>query len=184
MIQCHGRRNWSNIPIRSYKLIKHRAMELRGKLSQSGPKPAASQQRRRIIDNSHRENLLRMLIIEPNIENTAGHSPFPGKSRLLIKDKWWAKFSQNTSKIPLYVLETIYDEKYNLSIGPHSEMELVHEFIPQKTISLWRKCHVRVSFFCRHQSVRAKWPLLRSDEWPWAGTRSRFWGQSSSRHSI
>jgi hypothetical protein len=108
-------------------------MEWRGKRSQSGPKPAASQRRRRIVDNHHRENLLRTLIIEPNIDNTAGHLVFPGKSRLLVKDEWWAKFSQDASKIPLYILEIKYDEKY--SIGPHhdSEKELVHESIPRES---------------------------------------------------
>ena len=58
-------------------------MELRSKRSQSQPKPAAFQ-RRRIVDNSHRENLLRMLIIEPNTDITAGHLRFPGKFRLLV----------------------------------------------------------------------------------------------------
>jgi len=129
-------------------------MEWRGKRSQSGPKPAASQRRRRIVDNHHRENLLRTLIIEPNIDNTAGHLLFPGKSRLLVKDEWWAKFSQDASKIPLYILEIKYDEKY--SIGPHhdSEMEMSTNPSLEKTISLWWKCHAKVLLFCRHQSVR------------------------------
>ena len=86
-------------------------MELCSKRSQSQPKPAAFQ-RRRIVDNSHRENLLRMLIIEPT----------PGD--------WWAKFYPDTSKIPLYILEKLYDEK--LSIKSLAEMELVHEFIPPR----------------------------------------------------
>ena len=86
-------------------------MELRSKRSQSQPKPAAFQ-RRSIVDNSHRENLLRMLIIEPT----------PGD--------WWAKFYLDTSKIPLYILEKSYDEK--LSIKSLAEMELVHEFIPPR----------------------------------------------------
>jgi len=117
-------------PVGIARLVKYslQTMELRGKRSQSGPKPAASQRRRRIVDNPHRENLLRTLIIEPNIDNTAGHLVFPGKSRLLVKDEWWAKFSQDAYKI----LEIKYDEKY--SIGPHhdSEMELVHESIPRE----------------------------------------------------
>jgi hypothetical protein len=46
-------------------------MELRSKRSQSQPKPAAFQ-RRRIVDNFHRENLLRMLIIEPNTGRLVG----------------------------------------------------------------------------------------------------------------
>jgi hypothetical protein len=46
-------------------------MELRSKRSQSQPKPAAFQ-RRRIVDNSHRENLLRILIIEPNTGRLVG----------------------------------------------------------------------------------------------------------------
>jgi hypothetical protein len=102
-------------------------MELRSKRLQSQPKPAASQ-RRRIVDNSHRENLLRMLIIEPNTDNTAGHLRFPGKFRLLVKGDWWAKFYPDTSKIPLYILEKLYDEKNR--IDSLAEMELVHEFIP------------------------------------------------------
>jgi hypothetical protein len=54
-----------------------------GIVQQSQPKPAAFQ-RHIIVDDSHRENLLCMLIIEPNTDNTAGHLLFPGKFRLLV----------------------------------------------------------------------------------------------------
>jgi hypothetical protein len=60
-------------PVDIDRLVKYylQTMELRGKRSQSGPKPTASQRRRRIVDNPHREQLLLTLIIEPNIDNTA-----------------------------------------------------------------------------------------------------------------
>jgi len=104
-------------------------MKLRGKRSNSGAQPDAKQ-RRRIVDNSRREKLLRELIIERIIDNnTDGYLLFPGKCKLLVEGEWWAKFSRDTSKIPLYILETMYDPKY--SADPLTEWKLVYEYIPR-----------------------------------------------------
>jgi hypothetical protein len=149
-------------------------MESRGKRAKSVPPPAANQ-RRRIVDNSQREKLLRELIIERiTYNNTDGYlrSRFPGKSQLLVEGEWWAKFSQDNSKIPSYILETMYDPKY--SADPLSEYQngsWSTNTSVETTVSLSRKSPTKVLFFCRHHRVRAKWPSLRSDERPWEGMR-------------
>ena len=110
------------------KLVK-RHLEMRAKRSDSQPPPVANQRPRIAGDDSKRVNFLSSLLIEPNADNTAGYLSFPGKFRLLVKGKQWASWSQGPSKIPMYILEALFDPKHDIASIP--EMELVNECIPR-----------------------------------------------------
>ena len=54
---------------------------------------------------------------------------FPGKFRLLVKGEQWASWSQIPSKIPMYILEALFDPKHDQAAIP--EMDLVAEQVPR-----------------------------------------------------
>ena len=94
--------------------------------SQQQPPPAPQRQR----DTDRRDFLLQSLQINPNSDNTAGYLGFPNKFRLLVKDAQWAQWSENTSKIPLYILEALFNPKHDATAVP--EMEVSTEMIPRE----------------------------------------------------
>ena len=53
--------------------------------------------------------MLPSLLIESSTDNTAGYLSFPNKFRLLVKDALWAQWSENYSKIQLYILEALFN---------------------------------------------------------------------------
>jgi len=76
-----------------------------------------------------RANYVSTLVFEPNADNTAGFLMFPGKFRLLVKGEQWASWSQIPSKIPMYILEALFDPKHDQAAIP--EMDLVAEQVPR-----------------------------------------------------
>ena len=76
-----------------------------------------------------RANYVSTLVFQPNADNTAGCLMFPGKFRLLVKGEQWASWSQSPSKIPMYILEALFDPKHDQAAIP--EMDLVAERVPQ-----------------------------------------------------
>ena len=83
-----------------------------------------AQQRRRISDRSKKDAMLSSLLVQPGIDNTIteGYLRFPGKFRLLVKGDLWTAWSQDTSKIPLYILEAISDEAHDMDSAPVMEV--------------------------------------------------------------
>jgi len=90
-------------------------MQLRAKRATSEPPPVPDQsprpKQRRIADPSRKEAMLAMLQIEPTRDNCAGYLMFPGKFRLLVKGDQWTKWSQDTTSIPMYILEGLHNTK-------------------------------------------------------------------------
>jgi hypothetical protein len=58
-----------------------------------------------ISDLSRKEAMLAKLQIELNSDTSAGYLRFPGKSWLLVKGDLWTTWSQDTSSVPLYILD-------------------------------------------------------------------------------
>jgi hypothetical protein len=86
---------------------------LRAKRATSEPLqvPYQRPERRRIADPSTKATMLAMLQIEPTRNNCAGYLRFPGKFRLIVKGDQWTTWSQDTSSIPMYILDGQYHTK-------------------------------------------------------------------------
>ncbi len=61
--------------------------------------------------------MLAMLQVEPFRDNSAGYLRFPGKFRLLVKGDQWRTWSQNTTSIPMYILEGLHHTKFLANIN-------------------------------------------------------------------
>jgi hypothetical protein len=70
-------------------------------------------------------------------------------------------------------LEKLYDEKN--SIKSLAEMELVHEFIPPRKEFIVEEMSSKGVFFLQTTECASEMAIT---------TIGRFWGQSSSRHSM
>ena len=68
--------------------------------------------------------MLSSLLVQPGIDNTTteGYLSFPGKFKLLVKGDLWTAWSQDTSKIPLCILEAMRDEAHDMDSAPVMEV--------------------------------------------------------------
>ena len=62
--------------------------------------------------------MLHSLLVQPGIDKTEGYLLFPGEFRLLVKGDLWTSWSQNTSKLPLYILEAMSDDAHDMDSAP------------------------------------------------------------------
>jgi hypothetical protein len=92
------------------KLKNYHSMQLRA-TSEPPQVPDQRPERRRIADPSRKAAMLAMLQIEPTRDNCAGYLRFPGKFRLLVKGDQWMTWSQDTTSIPIYILEGLHNTK-------------------------------------------------------------------------
>ena len=92
------------------KLQNYLSMQLRA-TSEPPQVPDQRPERRRIADPSRKAAMLAMLQIEPTRDNCAGYLRFPGKFRLLVKGDRWMTWSQDTTSIPIYILEGLHNTK-------------------------------------------------------------------------
>ncbi len=104
-------------------------MQLRAKREATQPQELSIQRRRTLPPvESRREKMLTKLVIEPNSDNSAGYFCFTGKFRLLVKGDNWMSLSQDTSRIPMYILnEMCRDPPKSRADNKIEEMELTEE---------------------------------------------------------
>jgi hypothetical protein len=106
-------------------------MELRAKRATSPLTQDSIISRRRTLDHpacSRKEAMLSGLQIQPSSDNGAGYLSFPGKFRLLVKGDQWLSWSQDTSRIPMYILnEMNRDPPKSRADNKIEEMELTEE---------------------------------------------------------
>ncbi len=84
-------------------------MQLRVKRAKSPLTQDSIPQRRALEHRSRKEATLSSLHIQSNSDNRAGHFSFPqaGKFTLLVKGNLWTTRSQDSSTIPMYILDAL-----------------------------------------------------------------------------